>query len=611
MNQTKLKILIPLSVFLLVLMSSWKNGEVDYVILTGGIGVTILLYFILAELTKGFRDSQTRLEEHSQQLQHQLNEWKRSNDLQLGRVGELIEKSVTEQDEISRKHQEKLMENLENQLQRKVEVMRDLHMSVIEGFKQLDKSASSQEEQVKAIVMKIEQQEKATSSYREKSQNKLDAVLQLLKRQDESYQGHLTKQQGLYEKLMKEVKEIEVTTQKTMMEQSTQQLLKTEALVERIEAYSKEQLTNFHTKVSYLVEQLWAQSSEQVLSMNDLAHRINENGENLHGLMDQSLSSYKDGLQAVLESMKDSTVHIQKEIVQQSHAQMGRVEEVIGTLNQNSVQFHEKMEGFVESTHASTISAQEVITSSAVAQLQQVEQQAGGMKERFEDMQSKVVERMQDQYNGISSIIAKLGETVEGSQTILEGYTTQQINRISDVVGIMKSETAKSLEELKVQGIGQLNKMQEFLERSKLEADDTRSSMNLHHQDLLKELEHSLEKIVHNQTEENKIIVQKTAEFITQFTMFHKELIGENHKQLELTEQQQKEFMQQVEAYRELLIPLTDIHHNLQEMSKEEYQKLYETMGLLSASLVETIESKNSLRTHIVRIQEDMLQKLR
>lgn len=658
MNKSKSAILIPLSVLLIFIMNSWVDGELKILTAVGGLVVSIILYVVTTELIKGIHSFQQNQDKNSKDVISQMSQ----NETSLKELREVMMSSSTQQTEMLEKNHQTSASSLENIQQKLVllletekEQNNELKQAVYTGLEKVHGGITAQGEGLKRVSQNILDQMiqngNESKAHQEFVSGKINTIVGSMDHQTEIYQSIITRlesmSQGVVEELkaleqqterqtevftktvqenaniqldaytkqttlvLEEMKTLEESSQSLLKEQLERQLKNSDALLSNLKDSAAEEQEKISAHMSTILEELKGESNEQLKSLRELAQTIKDHGQELHGSFFQNLTSYKEGLEDVITLMKESAVQVQEEMVNQSGEQVKKIQDVIEVLKHNTSSFHEKMENYLSSAHDSTIHAQQQVTNSTIEQSQKLEALSIVLKERFEKMQESVAQRIQDQYTAITSIVEKLNETVEGSQAKLDGYTKQQVVRLNEVVEMTKSETAKSLQELKIQGRNQHEHMQRFLKESQEEALKTRRSMDQHHQDLLRELEGSLAKIVRHQMEENQVIVQRTSDVISHFSSFHKELIAEHQKQLQLSDVQAEKLTNQVDHFREMLISLTELHHNLQEMSKEEYRKLYETMGLLSSSLADTIESKDSLRTHIVRIQEEMLQKLR
>ncbi|MCM3364727.1 hypothetical protein ACTQ5K_08925 [Niallia sp. Sow4_A1] len=658
MNKSKSAILIPLSVLIIFMMYSWKDGELHVLTVAGGLVVSILLYVVIVELIKGIHSFQQNQNKNTEDVISQMSQDATTMAEQMKELREAVVSSSTLQTELLEKNRQTLASSLvivQQKLEILLEAEKEVKSSLNDGVEKLYRSIIEQGEGLqgvsKNILDQMNQNAKDAKAYQESVTEKINTIGGTVDQQTEIYQSINSSlesmSQGVVEELkaleqqseratevfvktiqenansqqdaftkqitlvLEEMKNLEESSQSLLKEQLDRQLEKSDALLVNFKDSANEQQEKISEHMSTILEEIKGSSTEQLQSLQQLAQTIKDDGQELQGSFFENLSSYKEGLQDVITMMKESAVTVQEEIMNQSGEQVKKIEEVIEVLKNNTSSFHEKMDNYMTSAHDSTIHAQQQMTNSTIEQSQKLEDLSSALKDRFEEMQAGVAKRMENQYTAVTTIVEKLNETVEGSQAKLDDYTKQQVVKLNEVVELTKTETAKSLQELKTQGKNQHDHMQRFLKESKEEAVKTRGSMDQHHRNVLRELEGSLAKVVKHQIEENKVIVQRTSDVINQFSSFHKELISEHQKQLQLASGQQEKLKAQVDDFRDLLIPLTDLHHNLQAMSKEEYKKLYETMEILSSTLVDTIESKNSLRTHIVRMQDEMLQKLR
>jgi len=658
MNKSKSAILIPLSVLIIFMMYSWKDGELHVLTAAGGLVVSILLYVVIVELIKGIHSFQQNQNKNTEDVISQMSQDATTMAEQMKELREAVVSSSTLQTELLEKNHQTLASSLQI-VQKKLELLleteKEVKSSLNDGMEKLYGSFTEQGEGLqgvsKNILDKMNETAKDAKAYQESITEKINKIGGTVDQQTEIYQSinsslesmsqcvveelkaleqqserqtevfvktiqeNANSQQDAFTKqttlVLKEIKNLEESSQSLLKELLDRQLEKSDALLVNFKDSANEQQEKISGHMSTILEEIKGSSTEQLQSLQQLAQTIKDDGQELQGSFFENLSSYNEGLRGVITMMKESAVIVQEEIVNQSGEQVKKIEDVIEMLKNNTSSFHEKMDNYMTSAHDSTIHAQQQMTNSTIEQSQKLEALSSALKVRFEEMQAGVAKRMEDQYTAVTTIVEKLNETVEGSQAKLDDYTKQQVVKLNEVVELKKTETAKSLQELKTQGKNQHDHMQRFLKESKEEAVKTRDSMDQHHRGVLRELEGSFAKVVKHQIEENKVIVQRTSDMINQFSSFHKELISEHQKQLQLSSSQQEKLTAQVDDFRDLLIPLTDLHHNLQAMSKEEYKKLYETMEILSSTLVDTIESKNSLRTHIVRMQDEMMQKLR
>lgn len=662
MYKSKSAILIPLSVLMIFMMNSWKDGEQHVLTAAGGLAVSILLYIVMLELIKGIHSFQQNQDNNAREVMHKMSQDTAAIAEQVKEMKEAMMGSSALQAELLEKNQQSFAGYLENVLH-KLELLletertqtNELMLSVNAGMEKLYEGITEQGDGLKGasknILDQVIQNGKDSKAYQKSAIEKIDLIGGTIGQQTEISQSIISRlestSQGFVEEMtafkqqthkqteafmktiqentnmqqeaftqqtasvLEEIKNLEESSHSSLKEQFDRQLESSEALLGSMKESANEQQEKIGAYMSNILEEIKGSSTDQLISLQKLAHTIKDDGQELQRSFFQNLSSYQEGLKDVISMLKESAVQSQKEIVDQSGEQVKKIEDVIEMLRTNTSSFHETMDNYMKNAHDQSIHAQQQIANSTTEQTKKLEALSGVLKERFEEMQDRAAQGIQDQYTAIESIVGKLNETVEGSQAKLNDYTKQQVARLNEVVEITKAKTAKSLQELKIQGENQQEHMQRFLQESKEEALKTRGSMDQHHQEILRELEGSLAKIVRHQVEENKVIIQRTSDVISHFSSFHKELLDEYQKQLHQSETQQENLANQVDRFKEMLIPLTELHHNLQEMSKEEYTKLYETMELLSASLVDTIESKNSLRTHIVRMQDDMLQRLR